>query len=243
VWWKSSPTPSISSLDPRLPLHAHFPASQFSLPHTPTAQDTSAHTHALALEALLGGPDLMAARLGLCATPALAAAQLLRAREGGSGEVWARTGKVQLASAFLASLIMGRWASTGETEACATGMWTHTGSPGTNGVAQSQAQSGWDETVLEIVGGSREEGRKMRGWLGDADANGGGRKSGAVSRYLVERYGFDPGKRTTCTEFESSHVIFPRRRDDSNAIHIRLPLCLSITLPIPRRCSSELWSD
>src|ERR1700722_10623915 len=54
VWWKSTTVPSLSTLDPRIPLHTQFPASSFSLPHTPTSQDTSAHTHALALEALLG---------------------------------------------------------------------------------------------------------------------------------------------------------------------------------------------
>jgi xylulokinase len=47
---------------------------------------------------------------------------------------------------------------------------------------------------LDIVGGSREEGRRVRGWLGDVDVSGGSRKAGNISRYLVERYGFDPGK-------------------------------------------------
>lgn len=73
----------------------------------------------------------------------------------------------------------------GEAEACATGMWVHGGSPGSPGH--------WDEGILDIVGGSREEGRRVRGWLGDVDTSGGGRRAGNVSRYLVERYRFDPG--------------------------------------------------
>lgn len=71
----------------------------------------------------------------------------------------------------------------GESEAAATGMWVHGGG----------AQEGyWDDGVMDIVGGSREEGRKVRGWLGEVDLYG-GKRVGCVSRYLVDRYGFDPG--------------------------------------------------
>ncbi|KAL0061327.1 hypothetical protein AAF712_011844 [Marasmius tenuissimus] len=207
VWWKSTAVPSLSSLDPHLPLHNHFAAPSFSLPNTPTAQDTSSHTHALAIEALLGGPDRMAQRVGTCATASLVAAQLLRVRETWPQEVWARTGRVQLASAFLASLISGKWVSMSEGEACATGIWVH--GPGTSGSAAGNVvgtgpQGYWDENVLDIVGGSREEGRRVRGWLGDVDVSGGARKIGNVSRYLVDRFGFD--SETIVTPFTSDYL-------------------------------------
>ncbi|EEB94932.1 hypothetical protein MPER_06179, partial [Moniliophthora perniciosa FA553] len=194
VWWKSTSIPSLSSLDPHAPLHNHFPAPSFSLPNTPTAQDTSAHTHALAIEALLGGPDRMAQRVGTCATASLVAAQLLRVREIWPQEVWSRTGRVQLASAFLASLISGKWVPMSESEACATGIWVH----------NPNAAGFWDENVLDIVGGSREEGRRVRGWLGEVDTSGGARKIGNVSRYLVERFGFDAD--TIVTPFTSDYL-------------------------------------
>ena len=76
----------------------------------------------------------------------------------------------------------------GEAEACATGMWVHSGNPNS-----ATGQGYWDEDILEIVAGSREDGRRVRGWLGDVDVSGGSRRAGNVSRYLVERYGFDPG--------------------------------------------------
>ena len=189
VWWKSTTVPSLSSLDPHLPLHQHFPSQMFSLPNTPTAQDTSSQTHALSIEAFLGGPDHMAARVGICANASMVAAQMLRVRETWPQDVWARTGRIQLASAFLASLISGKWTSMGDTEACATGAWVHCA----NQLALPTGQGYWDEGVLDIIGGSREEGRRVRGWLGDVDASGGSRRSGNVSRYLVDRYGFDPG--------------------------------------------------
>ncbi|KAH7868927.1 uncharacterized protein C8R40DRAFT_1060708 [Lentinula edodes] len=195
VWWKSTPLPSLSSLDPHLALHTHFPSPSFSLPNTPTAQDTSAHTHALAIEALLGGPNAMAIRVGTCAQASLVAAQLLMVREAWPQEVWARTGRIQVASAFLSSLVCGKWVPMSEAEACATGLWVH----GVNG-----QQGYWDEGVLDIVGGSREEGRRVRGWLGEVDVSGGGRKVGNVSRYLVDRFGFDP--ETIVTSFTSDYL-------------------------------------
>jgi xylulokinase len=127
----------------------------------------------------------MAARLGTCAHASLLAAHLLRVRESWPADIWARTARVQLASTFLASLLCGKCVPMGEAEACATGLWVH--------AAGHAAQGYWDDAVLDIVGGSREEGRRVRSWLGDVDVSGGGRRVGNVSRYLVDRYGFDPG--------------------------------------------------
>jgi xylulokinase len=141
----------------------------------------------------------MAARVGTCAGASLVAAQLLRVRETWPQDVWARTGRIQLASAFICSLITGKWQAMTESEACATGMWIHgaaaaaanSNPPGGTGLGLGLGH--WDETVLDIVGGSREEGRRVRGWLGEVDISGGSKRIGHVSRFLVDRYGFDPG--------------------------------------------------
>lgn len=180
VWWKNSPISTFPSLDSRLPLHSQLSPNAFSLPNTPVAQDTFSHSHAVSLEAALGGPDQMASRVGTSAHASLIAAQLLRVREG-TPDVWARTGRVQVASAFLASLVAGTWIGMNEAEACSTGMW----------VFATGGQGHWDDEVLELVGGSKEEGRKVRGWLGDVDVSGGSRKTSYISKYMVERYGFE----------------------------------------------------
>ncbi|KAG2128485.1 hypothetical protein BD769DRAFT_1457615, partial [Suillus cothurnatus] len=65
-----------------------------------------------------------------------------------------------------------------------------------NAGAGTQGAAGlghWDEGVLEIVGGSREEGWRIRTWLGDVEVAG-GRKAAHISRYLCERYGFESGE-------------------------------------------------
>lgn len=215
--------PQLQTLDPRLPIHAQIPLAAFTMQNTPVAQDTSAHTHALALEAALGGPDLMAARVGACAHASLLAAQLLRVREAWP-EVWARTGKVQVASSFVASLFCGAYVNMGEAEACATGLWAH------SGPQPAGTPSHWDEGVLEIVGGSRDEGRRIWGWLGDVDISGGRRRIGIVSRYLVERYGFDPG---AYRPPRSSQLTLTTGlgRDYRHAFHVRLPLNIPLAVP------------
>ena len=184
VWWKANAVPNLAALDPRHSLNSQLTSQCFSIPNVPVAQDTSAHTHALAIEAALGGPDHMAARVGTCAQSSLIAAQLLRVREAWP-DVWARTGRVQLASAFLCSMMCGSWVGMNEPEACATGMWVH---------GTSSNPGHWDEGVLEVIGGNREEGRRIRAWLGDVDLSGGSRKIGMVSRYLSDRFRFDHGK-------------------------------------------------
>lgn len=184
MWWKTSPVQPLAGLDSRAPIHPQL-ANAFSLPNAAVAQDMSAHTHALALEAALGGPELMAARVGTCAQSSLIAAQILRVREAWP-DIWRNTGRVQLASSFLASLVTGTFVGMGEAEASATGLWVHSTQQGT--------PSHWDEGVLDIVGGNRDEGRRIWGWLGDVDTSGGRRRIGSVSRYLVDRYGFDPGE-------------------------------------------------
>lgn len=150
---------------------------------------------------------------------------MLRVRESLTRQVWERTGRVQMASAWLCSMIAGKWAPMVEQEAVNTGIWTASTAPisrattplpspttKTQGGLMATAASGsgllppppltptpkpeggryWDEGVLDIVGGSREEGRRVRGWLGEVDVSG-KRIIGPVGKYLVERYGFESG--------------------------------------------------
>jgi hypothetical protein len=57
-------------------------------------------------------------KAGIAANVSMVSAQFRRVRETWPQEVWARTGRVQLSSAILASLVAGKWTSMGESEAC-----------------------------------------------------------------------------------------------------------------------------
>ncbi|THH06414.1 hypothetical protein EW145_g4109 [Phellinidium pouzarii] len=181
VWWKSSmPAPLLRFNDPNRTIHEHLFSSgnPFSLPNTPVSQDTATLPQALALEHALGGPDKTVARLGTPAHASLTAAHALRMRET-QPDIWRRTGRLTLASTLLCSLFLGGWAPTSESEACATGMWSH-------------SQRAWDDAVLELVAGSSafEHAGRLKMMLGDVDTLGGGRKVGHIASYFVERYGF-----------------------------------------------------
>jgi len=119
----------------------------------------------------------------------------------------------------------------GESEAAATGMWVHGGT-----------QDGyWDDGVMEIVAGSREEGRKIRGWLGEVDLLG-GKRIGSVSKYLGDRYGFDPGKDSSPAaplRKSNPYTVF---RNDGHSIHLGLSFNIPFPLPFTVRRSSLLWT-
>jgi xylulokinase len=194
VFW-GIPFPDLRTISPRLRfIEAIRPMNPFSLPNTSIPLDNSATTHALAIENALGGPDRMATRVGTAAHPALPAARLLHVREN-QPEAWSRTRRVQTASSFMASLLLGSPAHMSESDACATGMWVHSPTPpGANPPIPGSGQgSKWDDAVLDIVGGSRTEGQRIREWLGNVESTGGARRLGTVSHFVSERYGFDPG--------------------------------------------------
>ena len=123
----------------------------------------------------------MAHRVGTTAHAGLAAAQVMKIREG-NPEAWTRTargGRLSLASALIPSLFLGRWAALGVAEVAGTGMWN----------AQLRQ---WDEFTLEVVAGNSEGGRMLKELLGAVQLDP-GRKLGTIAPYFVERYGFDPG--------------------------------------------------
>lgn len=184
VYWKASQSPPFSRLNPHHSMHAQLftaETSPLSLPNAPVAQDTSMLPQAQALEAALGGADMTAARLGMPAHVSLPAAHAMMVRET-QPEVWQRTGRFTLASTMLCSLLMGSWAPTAESEACASGLW-------------AQSQKAWDDVVVEIVAGTNapDEISRVKRMLGEVDTSGGGRRVGNISSYFAERYGFNAG--------------------------------------------------
>lgn len=84
-----------------------------------------------------------------------------------------------LASAFLASILLGRWAPMGESELVATGLWDH-------------PKAWWDEPMLELLAGTKEEATRLRSFLGDVERVG-SKSLGNVAPYFSERYGVSRG--------------------------------------------------
>lgn len=185
VWCTSAAQKHLSSLDPSKTLHAQLGTpSTLALVHTPVVQDTSTATQARSIEVALGGPDALAQRVGT-ASPTTAA-QAIKIREG-NPDAWTHTSRVILASAFLASVLIGDWAPAAEAEAIATGFW-------------NVERGAWDEDVLELVAAGKDEGERLKSMLGEV-CSAGTTSVGTVGTYFIQKYGFAPG--------ESRRVVHP----------------------------------
>jgi len=173
VWWRHGASHQLSQLSSTLPLHQQLSPSSLALLHVPVPPDTATQSQSLTLESTLGAPGGNTA-----AHLSLAAAQILKVRES-EPESWASAERVMLASAFLATLLLGRWAPMSESEIIATGLWDH-------------SKLWWDEATLELLSGSKEESTRLRLMLGDVERSG-GKILGTVAPYFVERYGVNRG--------------------------------------------------
>jgi xylulokinase len=106
------------------------------------------------------------------------AQQILKVREGDS-DGWAVTERVMLASAFLATLLLGKWAPMSESEIVATGLWDH-------------PKGWWDESMLDLLCGTKEGTKQLMKMLGEVERSG-AKHLGTVAPYFVDRYGLSRG--------------------------------------------------
>ncbi|KAF8329836.1 uncharacterized protein EI90DRAFT_3125091 [Cantharellus anzutake] len=169
VWWRHESASQLVSISGSKPLHEQINSSAFSIHYVPIPQDTSTQSQSLTLEATLGAPGAnTAAHLTLPAT------QIMNVREG-QPNVWSSTARIMLASAFLATLLAGKWCRMSESDVVGTGIWNF------------QAKT-WDEASLDLLAGGKEEASRLREMLGDVERSGGA-EVGLISPYFVERYG------------------------------------------------------
>ncbi|KAF8321157.1 hypothetical protein DL93DRAFT_2212896 [Clavulina sp. PMI_390] len=170
VWWKHGSSAQLANLSSTLPLHQQLSPSALSLLHIPLPTETSTQSQALTLESALGAPGP-----GTAAHLPLAPSQIARVREA-HRDAYEATDRIQLASAFIASLLLGRWAPATEAEMVGTGLWDH-------------SKAWWDELMLQLLaGGSVEESVRLRGMLGEVERVG-SKVLGGVAPYFVDRYG------------------------------------------------------
>jgi xylulokinase len=157
-----------------------------ALLHTPVAHDTSAEGYARRLEQMLGGPEGMSTRVGVCGHSSLLAAQIMHIRDA-KPDVWSKAGRVQLASSFLASILTGVVAPMAESDASGTGLY-------------SLAKEQWDDAILQAVGG--ETTQDLLGPVERASS----KPVGTLSPYFSQKYGLEP---STCLSFHPFAPPFP----------------------------------
>jgi xylulokinase len=195
IWLASTGQGPFPPLDPSLALYQQI-YDQLTLSYVPLPADFTSHAPAMALEAALGGPDKMAYRVGITGHTSLLAAQIMRLREHNE-EAWRRTHKVGTSNTFLEGIFSGAWSFSME-DAWLSGMW-NIGSAKTAGGSSVNGRStpststpGWDKNASDYVAGGPVEGQHLRDSMGEVNTDTRSRTH-PISRYWVDRYGFDPG--------------------------------------------------
>ncbi|KAG8931447.1 hypothetical protein FRC02_002726 [Tulasnella sp. 418] len=170
VYWNSRATSLLASLDPAKSLEDQL-EDALSLPHAPLWQDSSTTAECRALEAEVGGPQNLADTTGSRAYERFTGPQIKRLFDYQPDD-YANTSYISLISSFVASIFLGKIAPIEIADA--------------SGMNLMNIETGkWDEKLLKACGGD-----SLRGKLGGEPVSG-GTVLGTVSKYWVERYGFN----------------------------------------------------
>ncbi|KAL7418554.1 hypothetical protein Q5752_007012 [Cryptotrichosporon argae] len=177
VYWSHQAEAILGSLDPSRPLSSQLEPA-FSRAVIPNWQDSSTGAECATLTDALGGPAGLAKRTGSSAHTRFTASQILKFRTR-VPEAYAATARISLVSSMITTLLCldGEIKGIDESDACGMNLWN-----------MEDAQRGWDETLLRVVGG---DARDLETKLGKVVTDGGA-VVGRIGKWFVDRYGFDP---------------------------------------------------
>lgn len=168
VFWKNGSEAILSSLDPKKPLLEQF-GNAFSINESPIWMDSSTTEQCKDIEKAVGGPMELSKLTGSRAHERFTGPQIRRMYQT-KPEVYDSTERISLVSSFMASLLIGRYASI-----------DHTDGAGMN--LMDIKQRAWSKKALEATAPGVEA---KLGSLAPAHSI-----AGLISPYFVERYKFD----------------------------------------------------
>ncbi|KAI9203386.1 xylulose kinase [Polychytrium aggregatum] len=174
VYWKLGSHKLLQNLSPHRPLRDQL-ASAFATNDSPIWQDSSTHKQCEEIEAAKGGPERLAEITGSRAYERFTGEQIAKIANE-QPAVYSRCERISLVSSFAASILIGGYA--GIDMADGSGM----------NLLDISTRT-WDEDLLEYCGGP-EGPKALRRRLGEPVLS--QSVLGSISRYFVERYGFDP---------------------------------------------------
>ena len=149
----------------------------FAHPMSPNWQDSSTQKQCDLFDAELGSPEKLADLTGSSAHHRFSGPQILRYRTKYPSHD-AETARISLVSSFLASVFLGRVAPIDIGDVTGMDLWDiHKGA--------------WDERMLALTAGGKENVPELKKKLGDVQEDGGA-GFGVISNYFATRYGFDP---------------------------------------------------
>ncbi|XP_021754646.1 xylulose kinase-like [Chenopodium quinoa] len=167
VYWKNESLSILSSLDPKKQLVEQF-AEAFSIKESPIWMDSSTTEQCRKIEEAVGGAQELSSLTGSRAYERFTGPQIRRIYET-QPEVYSQTERISLVSSFMASLLIGGYASIDETDGAGMNLL-------------DIKQRIWSKKALDATAPSLEE---KLGKPAPAYA-----VAGFIASYFVERYQF-----------------------------------------------------
>ncbi|KAK3191734.1 hypothetical protein K4F52_002158 [Lecanicillium sp. MT-2017a] len=178
VYWNDKAEKRLESLDPKTSLVEQL-ADALANEWSPNWQDQSTQAECDAFDAELGGREDLAQTTGSGAHHRFTGTQIMRLRKH-KPQVYAQTSRISLVSSWLASLMLGRIAPLDVGDVCGMNLW-------------DMPNQQYSEALLALAAGSKDgAAADLRAKLGEPCMDG-GQRLGTVSRYFVDRHGFDAG--------------------------------------------------
>ncbi|KAG8744615.1 hypothetical protein FRC10_009840 [Ceratobasidium sp. 414] len=226
VYWSPAATSLLANLNPDETILSQLSPEAFSLPHAPIWQDSSTARECRIIEEALGGPQQLSDLTGSRAYERFTGSQILKVASR-TPDVYARTEHISLISSFLTSVFLGRIAPVEIADASGMNLMNvHT--------------CKYDEKLLDICSGGNGKGAELREKLGGEPVMG-GTNMGKVSRWWVERFGFNPDCIVTpfTGDNPSSIVMLSSPGDAVLSLGTSTTLLVSVPpSPDPPRCTT-----
>ncbi|KAI5459923.1 hypothetical protein BGZ63DRAFT_425869 [Mariannaea sp. PMI_226] len=176
VFWNASAGESLNGLDPKKSLVDQL-KSTLAYEWSPNWQDHSTQEQCDAFDNALGGREKLAEVTGSGAHHRFTGTQIMRLKKD-MPEMYAKTAHISLVSSWLASVLLGSIAPMDISDVCGMNLW------------DIGAQT-YNEELLALAAGGRNGVADLRQKLGAVCLDGGA-LLGKVSRYFVQRHGFNP---------------------------------------------------
>lgn len=200
IFWSADAEGLMSSLDPSKGLQTQMDRA-FSHPYSPNWQDASTQKECDEFDVALGDEVELANVTGSKAHHRFTGPQILRMQRK-HPEAYIKTTRITLVSSWLATMFLGKFAPFDISDVCGMNLW-------------DVKRGDWNPKLLEVAAGNYGV-ATLKSKLGSVPEDG-GVHLGPISKYYVERYGFDPDCTVVASTGDNPSTILalPLRENDA----------------------------
>ena len=200
IFWSADAEGLMSSLDPTKNLQMQMDRA-FSYPYSPNWQDASTQKECDEFDVALGNEIELANATGSKAHHRFTGPQILRMQRK-HPEAYIKTTRITLVSSWLATMFLGKFAPFDISDVCGMNLW-------------DVKRGDWNPKLLELTAGNYGV-DTLKSKLGSVPEDG-GVHLGPVSRYFVDRYGFNPDCTVVASTGDNPSTILalPLRENDA----------------------------